>query len=85
MTSKEVVQQAIDSVKMTRRRERLQAKFDADPDGFILKLSKVLKLNSDPEARKVGAAIGVGAIDPEKLARWIEIIMKVLPLILALL
>jgi len=85
MTGAEVVQAAIDRVKLKGRRERLQAKFDEDPDGVVLKLSKVLKQSNDAEVRKVGSAVSAGAIDPANLEKWIELILKFLPLILALL
>lgn len=88
MTRTQLVQEAINGVRNVRRRERLRSKFSSNPTKLMDRLAaKCDEMDSSDCDDLSDCLMGkdVGAIDPEKLKRWIEILKILLPLILAFL
>jgi hypothetical protein len=87
-SSSDLIQAAIHGIRGERRRNRLQRKFDANPDKvrdrLVGRCTECSTDDCDSLAEFLDAG-GVQAIDPETLRRWIEIIKVLLPIILAFL
>jgi hypothetical protein len=87
-TSDDLIQAAINGIRGERRRNRLQRKFNENPnkvrDRLVGRCTECSTDDCDSLAEFLDAG-AVQAIDPETLKRWIEIIKVLLPLILAFL
>ena len=83
-TAHELVQQAIDKIERPRKKRRVQAAFDRDPSLFIATLVEECDEDEGDESDEVADYLeGVSSsLDPEKLSKWIELLVKLLPLIL---
>ena len=83
-TAHELVQQAIDKIERPRKRRRVQAAFDRNPAQFIsIVIEECDEMEGDEFDEMADYIEGQSsAIDPEKLAKWIELLIKLLPLIL---
>ena len=87
-SSSDLIQAAIHGIRGERRRNRLQRKFESNPekvrDRLVGRCVECSTDDCDALAEFLDAG-GVQAIDPETLRRWIEIIKVLLPIILAFL
>jgi CTP synthase (UTP-ammonia lyase) len=82
MTFDDLIQQAIKKAKIPLVRRSLRHRYEANPEAFRKHVAAVARMNEDDEFAE---AIESGQeVDPEQIKRWLEIIIKLLPLILLL-
>ena len=82
MTADELIQQAIGRARIPLVRKALTERYERDAEGMRKSLAAVARMHGDEEFAV--ACETNAAIDPEKIARWIELLLKFLPLILLL-
>ena len=86
-TAHELVQQAIDKIERPRKKRRVQDAFDKNPDKIIGILIEECDEHDGDEIDDCDDLADYlegssSAIDPEKLSKWVELLLKLLPLIL---